>query len=275
MKVRVRWKRRGSGAGEESEAAPQPLLASAGDDPVPQAFVDIHSHILWGMDDGSKSIEESLAMLAIAAENGTTDIVATPHANSRYKFEPPVIAERIAALQQRLPEGLPRIHSGCDFHLNVPNVQDALLHPAKYTINGLSYLMVEFPDLMIPPTSEEILRRLVGAGITPVITHPERNIYLSRDLERLQSWCAMGCLLQITAQSVTDRFGQDAKKSAWTLLKMGMAHVIASDGHDPKNRPPRLDSAWRAVKEDLGEGPARQLLIENPRAIINGRPVRT
>ena len=183
-----------------------------------------------------------------------------------------MIADRIAELRKHLP-GLPRIHAGCDFHLNVPNVDDALLHPKKYTINGLSYLMVEFPDLIIPASSEQILRRLVAAGIIPVITHPERNPYLSRDLERLQSWCATGCLLQVTAQSVTGRFGKDAKQSAWTLLRMGMVHAVASDAHDPQDRSPRLDSAWRAVRQELGEPEAKKLFIENPGAIIQGQPL--
>ena len=267
MKLRLQWKRGGSV--DEPETPPLEPLTS---DPVPQAFVDIHSHILWGIDDGSRSLEESLAMLKIAADNGTSDIVATPHANSQYKFEPSLIADRIAELRKHLP-GLPRIHAGCDFHLNVPNVDDALRHPEKYTINGLSYLMVEFPDIIIPASSEEILRRLVAAGIIPVITHPERNPYLSRDLERLQSWCATGCLLQVTAQSVTGRFGKDAKQSAWTLLRTGMVHAVASDAHDPQDRSPRLDSAWRAVKQELGDPEARKLFIENPGTIIQGQPL--
>src|SRR5258707_3330385 len=96
---------------------------------------EIHSHILWGMDDGAETLEEPLAMLKLAAESGTTDIVATPHANSRYRFQPEVIAERIEAASAGV-SGTPRIHRGCDFHLSFDNVQDAMENPAKYAING-------------------------------------------------------------------------------------------------------------------------------------------
>jgi hypothetical protein len=99
--------------------------------PTRASFVDIHSHVLYGLDDGAKTIEESVAMLAIAEASGTTDIVATPHANSQFEFRPDVVSRRIEELQARTRV---RIHSGCDFHLHVDNIQDALAHPERYTI---------------------------------------------------------------------------------------------------------------------------------------------
>jgi protein-tyrosine phosphatase len=96
--------------------------------------IDIHSHIIYGIDDGSKSRDTSIAMLQMAAEAGTTDIVASPHANGEYEFLPDVIAERIAELQTAVPQI--RIHTGCDFHLSYENVEDCFAHPAKYTIHS-------------------------------------------------------------------------------------------------------------------------------------------
>ena len=279
MKVRIVWTPIGRPAalGNLISGTRQKLIAGARQENVeleapPRALVDIHSHILWGLDDGSRDLSESLAMLEMAYARGTTDIVATPHANYRYKFDSGIIAERVAELRALMPS-FPRIHLGCDFHLNVHNVEDALANPHKYTINGLNYLMTEFPDLIIPTTSEEILRLLIEAGITPVITHPERNQILQGSLERLEEWVSMGCLLQVTGQSLSGGFGRKAQEVAWQLLTDRLVHVIASDAHDTTERPPRLDLAWKAIKHKMGEAVATSLFIDNPSAIIAGRPI--
>src|SRR6266700_1436516 len=107
-------------------------------------MVDIHSHILWGLDDGAETFEESIAMLELAAASGTTDIVATPHANSRYRYQPDVVDQRIVEAAASV-SGKLRIHRGCDFHLSFDNVQDAMENPSKYAIKGGSYILVEFP----------------------------------------------------------------------------------------------------------------------------------
>lgn len=236
-------------------------------------MIDIHSHILWGLDDGARDFEESLAMLRVAAEHGTTDIVATPHANVRYSFQPELVAERIAQLSAA-SSGLPRIHRGCDFHLSYDNIQDALAHPSKYTVNGLVYLLVELAETFIPRSLDEILRRFIVRGIVPVITHPERNPILQRDLARLESWVEFGCAVQVTAQSLGDRFGERAKRSAWKMLKKGLVHAVASDAHDAWDRPPRLDMAREILPADIGESAATLLLVENPAAILTGAPIR-
>jgi len=211
-------------------------------------------------------------MLKMAAESGTTDIVATPHSSSRYKFDPSLVSERVEELRRHFP-ALPKIHTGCDFHLNVMNINDALANPRKYTINGLIYLMVEFPEFQIPTSTEEILQRFIDLGIRPVITHPERNSILQNATERLRDWVAKGCLIQVTAQSLGDRFGKAAKQSAWTLLKDDLVHFLASDAHDTVHRPPRLDDAWQSVQREFGTQTARRLFIDNPRAVILGNPL--
>ena len=111
-------------------------------------MIDIHSHILPGLDDGPESVDESVAMLRIAAEAGTTDIVATPHSNLDYSFDPEQISERIAELSEAAGPA-PHIHRGCDFLLSYDNIQDALANPTRYTINHRGYLLVEFSDLLI------------------------------------------------------------------------------------------------------------------------------
>lgn len=234
-------------------------------------MIDIHSHLLWGLDDGAHTREESAEMLAIAAASGTTDIVASPHSNSEFKFDAALVLEKV--LELRKLENIPRIHCGCDFHLSLENIQDALREPSKYTINGLNYLLVEFADAFIPPSTEEIFRQFVSRGIVPVVTHPERNPLLQGAVARLENWTSMGCLLQVTAQSLTDRFGKAAQQSAWRLLKKGLVHVIASDAHDTVHRPPRLDHARELLSADLGEDMAQLLLVVNPSAVIAGEKV--
>lgn len=232
-------------------------------------MVDIHSHVVWGVDDGSRSLEESLAMLKLAAETGTTDIVATPHSDHEYQYDLEKVTARIAELNQ-LAQGSPYLHRGCDFHMSLDNIQQCLDAPARFTINGLGYLMVEFADNLIPPSTEEIFRRFRGLDIVPVITHPERNPILRQSLDRLERWIEMGCVLQVTAQSLTDRFGKTARQAAWGMLRKGLVHVLASDAHDTEDRPPRLDFAREMVTREISADAAELLLEENPSAVIRG-----
>jgi protein-tyrosine phosphatase len=234
-------------------------------------MIDIHSHVLWGLDDGAGTQEESAAMLEMAFAFGTTDLVVTPHANSEYPFDWELVGEKIANLAKL--ENIPRLHRGCDFHMSFENIQDALRAPSKYTINGLNYLLVEFADSFIPPATEEIFRQFMALGIVPIVTHPERNPILSRSMVRLEKWASMGCLIQVTAQSLTDRFGKSAQDAAWGLLRKGLVHAIASDAHDTVHRPPRLNQAHELLTEQLGEDVANLLLVENPSAVITGGKV--
>src|SRR6202167_5057617 len=112
-------------------------------------MVDIHSHIVFGVDDGAKTIEDSLAMLALAADSGTTDIVATPHSDLRYQFDPDLVGQRIAEMQAAIGDRI-RIHRGCDFHLHFDNIRNCEYDRARFTINGKRYLMVEFAESSIP-----------------------------------------------------------------------------------------------------------------------------
>src|SRR5579884_4171097 len=117
-------------------------------------MIDIHHHLLFGLDDGSPDIDTSAAMAEAAANDGITHVVCTPHANDRYRFDPQTNSERLAALRERV-DGRITLGLGCDFHLSYDNIEDALKNPAKYTINQKNYLLVEFADLMIPASMSE------------------------------------------------------------------------------------------------------------------------
>lgn len=237
-------------------------------------MVDIHAHILPGLDDGPRELGQSLAMLRLAASTGTTDIVATPHASLQFPYDPDVVRARLAELRAAAGDLL-RIHLGCDLQLHYENIREALDHPDRYSINGRGYLLVEFPDLLIARNMDEIFARMREAGLTPIITHPERNWLLHQRLEDLEAWVNQGCTLQVTAQSLLGRFGREARAFAIELLERNLVHFIASDAHDPEDRTPRLDEAWRWLERRYGAEHARILLEENPRAALSGQAVRT
>jgi protein-tyrosine phosphatase len=235
-------------------------------------MVDIHSHILPGLDDGSKTLGDSVAMLKIAAESGTTDIVASPHANLTYTFDPDTITKKIEELTKAAGP-VPRIHRGCDFHLSYDNIQDAIANPAKYTINHKNYLLVEFSDLLIFKNTGEIFDWLVGAGMIPIITHPERNMLLHQRLPELKEWVAKGCLLQVTGLSFLGRFGRRAEQFSKTLMREGLVQIVASDAHDPEDRTPDLAGPFEEVASRFGEAWAERLFETNPRCTLTGDPI--
>jgi protein-tyrosine phosphatase len=233
-------------------------------------MVDIHSHVLWGMDDGSPTIEVSLEMLRMAAEAGTTDIVAAPHSNGEFVYRPEMIDEQIRVLNEKTGTK-PKIHRGCDLHLSYDNIMEALETPAKFSINGNRYLLVECSDLHIAGTMDRVLDQLLGVDLVPIVTHPERNPILQKEMSKLEKWVDLGCLVQVTALSVLGGFGKKAGAAAHKLLADGMVHVIASDAHDPVHRHPKLDEAFRAIGQQYGEGVAKLLFEENPGKIIRGQ----
>ena len=235
-------------------------------------MIDIHSHIIPGVDDGAKTLAESFEMLRIAAQHGTTDIVATPHASIEFRFDEVAVQARLADLREGAGDVI-RIHHGCDFHLTYDNIHDAMLHPAKYTVNGKRYLLVEFSDLVIFRTTDQVFDEFLAQGIVPIVTHPERNPLLRQRLEQLRGWASRGVLMQVTAQSLTGFWGGQAQSFTNTLLEEGMAHVFASDAHDPERRPPILRDAYLEIEDRYGHETAEQLFVETPRAVIEGVPV--
>lgn len=235
-------------------------------------MIDIHSHILPGIDDGAQTLEESLEMLRLAAASGTTDIVATPHSNPEFDFDEARVKELFLALSAKTDQFI-TIHMGCDFNLNYKNISDALRHPRKYAINHTQYLMVELPDLIDLATAHEGLRRLIDIGIMPVITHPERNVCIQKKCGELERWVAEGCLVQVTGQSFFGSFGQRAQAFADKLMGLDLVHFIASDAHDCVDRPPDLSIAHRHIASRYGAERADSLCIYNPAAVLAGDPL--
>lgn len=232
-------------------------------------MVDIHSHILPGLDDGAQTIEESLEMLDIAAASGTTDIVATPHANGEFRFDPERVQQLFHDLSGRKTAAI-RIHLGCDFHLNYDNLLNAIENPAKYTINRHQYLMVELPDLIALAAVKSAINQLIGVGVVPIITHPERNHSLQPELHELDRWTAEGARVQVTAQSLLGRFGPAAQRAADSLMNSNQVHFIASDAHDCIDRTPDLSAAYKYVSASYGAHRADTLFIHNPTATLHG-----
>jgi protein-tyrosine phosphatase len=237
-------------------------------------MIDIHHHLLWDTDDGAKTLDISYAMAKASAADGVTHIVCTPHANSEFPYDRAASEAKVDQLQARLyADGVKlTLGLGCDFHLSYDNIVDAKANPTRYSVNGLGYLMVEVPDYGIPPGLTETFYELQLAGLTPIMTHPERNPTLQTDPARLADWMRGGVLVQVTGDSVTGRMGRKAEKLAHELLKNRWVHFIATDAHNLDSRPPRLSEARKLIAKKYGEDYATAISVTNPLAVFEGKP---
>ena len=237
-------------------------------------MIDIHCHLLPGLDDGADTLETAFDMAEMAIAQGITHVIGTPHASPEYQFIPELVKQRRDELQEQF-EGRLVIASGCDFHLSFENLREIRSAPERFTVNQKNYLLVEFAEFSIPPSLDQALHELQLAGLRPIITHPERHPQLRRINDEFKEWVRMGCLVQVTAQSLLGRFGRKSEESGWDMIRSGVAHFVASDAHDTTDRPPRLDLAFQAVSGRLGEPCAKRLFVENPTAVIVGGRVLT
>jgi protein-tyrosine phosphatase len=235
-------------------------------------MVDLHCHILPGIDDGAKTIEDSLAMAGDAITDGITHVVATPHASSDYPFDYLRVRSACDELRARLAGRL-TLATGCDFHMNHENLVALRRDPRPFCVNQHDYLLVEFNEFSIPPAMDQTLHELQLAGLRPVITHPERNGILRTHPERLEQWIGHGSFLQVTAGSLTGVFGAGAQQDAWTWLTRGFVHFISSDAHNTARRPLKLKFAYDAVAARMGGEVARFYFVDNPLAAFEGRPL--
>jgi protein-tyrosine phosphatase len=238
-------------------------------------MIDIHHHLLWGLDDGSTSIENSVAMARIAVADGITHVVCTPHANGQYAYDPWIVAEKIETLQRTLDDaGIAlKLGRGCDFHMSYDNIQEAKASPTRFSINGRSYLLVELPDYGISHTLTETFYELQLAGLTPILTHPERNATLQADQQRMVEWMRGGLLVQVTAGSILGHMGRQAQRSAHQLLANRWVHFLATDAHNVTSRPPRMREAYEIVAEKYSPEYAHALCVGNPFAAFMGKPL--
>jgi protein-tyrosine phosphatase len=235
-------------------------------------MIDIHCHILADVDDGPKSWDVSEEMCRMAAADGIEHIVATPHANNRYHYDRQCLSQELEHLRQRT-RNVPRLSLGCDFHLSYENIQDVLVRPERYVIEGGRYLLVEFSNYSIPLGVADSFEKMLGIGVIPMITHPERNPILQRAPHQVLEWVELGCGVQITASVLTGEWGETPWRTAQWLLKKDAVHVLATDAHDTKQRPPVLSTARDEVSALCGADVARALVEDNPRAVISGQPL--
>lgn len=239
-------------------------------------MIDLHCHLLPGIDDGPASMAEALALCRHAVAAGITHSVVTPHVHpGRYANDAPSIAVVAASLRRALTEaGIPlAISFSGEVRISpeiLPMVEAGLI-PFHGEWEGRRVMLLEFPHSHIPPGSDRLIRWLQQRGITPLIAHPERNKDVMRDLGRLHEFVAAGCLFQVTAGSLAGRFGGAAQERACDIVLAGWATVLASDAHNLHARPPELAEGLAVAIELVGECAARALVMENPWLIVAKR----
>lgn len=236
-------------------------------------MIDIHCHILPGLDDGPATIEKSLEMCRIAAADGISAIVATPHMlNGMYAVSAEQVLAGAATLNDALDaEGLAlRILPGADVHVD----KDLPRYLSEKKVLTLAdkgkHLMVELPQDVLPAEIADLLFQIQLKGVTPIVSHPERNVEVQRKPEILCGLVERGALLQVTAGSLTGAFGSRAEECGLGLLRRGMAHLVATDAHNAGRRPPRLSEARAVVERELGPEEARAVFEERPARLLAG-----
>jgi protein-tyrosine phosphatase len=233
-------------------------------------MVDVHCHILPGLDDGAADVKESLAMAQAAISDGITHVVGTPHSSAEYKFNYARVRELHQQLQRLIGDRLV-LATGCDFHLNLENLDALREDAARFCINQRNYLLVEFSEYSVPPTTNHTLHGMQLIGLHPVITHPERNGLIQEHPNRLASWVRLGCAVQVTGGSLTGTFGPKAQEDALRWIGDGLVHIVASDAHNTRGRPLKLKPAYEVVRERFGDATAQGLFFDNPMAVFEGR----
>lgn len=236
-------------------------------------FIDIHCHVLPGLDEGSSGVVETEKMLRIAASDGIRGIVATPHIiDGLYNNTKKTIQEAIAGLKGTNDSC--QIYTGAEVRIGrnmLPRIMDGELP----LLNDKRYFLLELPASGSLPVDgvENIVRSLTSNGITPIIAHPERTMAIVNDLSIMERLIKCGALFQVTAMSITGRFDSAIRRHSFTMIKKGYIHAVASDAHDTEYRPPVLSDAYEEVLKNFGEDEARKLFIYNPFKIISGEDI--
>lgn len=230
-------------------------------------MIDLHSHILPELDDGARSLRQSLAMARMSVDSGVTAMAATPHCVDDREME---VREVFLLLREALEESeIPlQLYPGMEI-FGTEDTADLLRKGKLLTLNGSRYPLVEFSFQSDGREETRILKSILRAGYRPVVAHPERYRYIQRDPELMNRWKRMGCLFQVNRGSLLGRFGGMVQDVAFELVKNGFVSVVASDGHSPEIRTTWMQDVRELLTWEFSGELARQLLEENPAAILN------
>ena len=240
-------------------------------------MIDLHCHLLPGIDDGPESLDEAIALAAHAVKSGITYAVVTPHVHiGRYENDLPSIRRDLAKFQAQLDSlKIPlRLGLGGEVRLGA-EIMDLIAEtriPFLGERDGYKILLLEFPHGYIPLGADKFVAWLLKNRIRPLIAHPERNREIMDDVNKLTPFVTMGCMLQLTAGSVEGRFGEHARQRAVDLLRRGWVSVLASDAHNLEHRPPELEPGRRAAAEIIGELESWKLVRDTPLSILGKVP---
>ena len=237
-------------------------------------MIDLHCHILPGVDDGAVTLADAVAMCRLAAADGCTVMVATPH--QRHPSFPDATRDALEAALAELVGALageaPEVRLGAEIRVDSELLGD-LEAPggSGFALAGSRYLLLEFPRAEVGPPPEDVVHELRLEGWRPVIAHPEVLPWL--ETPRLAGLVEHGALLQVTGAAVTGEFGRGPHEKVWELLEDGLVHFVASDSHSPTWRAPGLSKARASIERRLGAAAARLLVEENPAAVLTDTPL--
>lgn len=234
-------------------------------------MIDLHSHILPELDDGSQSLEESLAMARLAVQSGVTVMAATPHCMDD-RVRQVYAAWRL--LREALHDtGIPlKVCLGMEIFGTADTVR--LLREGRlFPLNGSQYPLIEFSFRSTGEEETEILHQVLRAGYRPLVAHPERYGYVREYPELINLWVKMGCLLQINRGSLLGRFGTGAQRMAAELVERGFVTAVATDAHSPRVRTPWMKDIQALLSQEYSQELARELLQRNPQRILKNEPL--
>jgi protein-tyrosine phosphatase len=239
--------------------------------PSPVEMIDLHSHILPGIDDGAQSLDESVTMARVASADSIAQLVSTPHSagwNGAWKNPPTGVKE----LQEELTRHAIqlRVLPGLEVRIDLDTPAEAR-DGQVMTLNHSRYLLVELPFDHYPPYVEHVLFELQVSGLVPILAHPERCSIFASNPETLFHLVERGVLVQVTAASIAGEFGPAVQAFTRVLLEHRLAHVIASDAHSARLRPPVLSDAVRIAAGWIGDQEATAMVTTVPRAIVEDR----
>lgn len=229
-------------------------------------MIDLHCHILPGLDDGSGSIEESLEMARVAAEEGVRTIVATPHCliGGARDVKTGVMLLRELLQEEDIPL---RLYPGMEI-FGTYDTARLLRENRLLTLNGSRYPLIEFSFHTDGEEETDILENVIRAGYQPLVAHPERYDYICYNPKLANRWKKMGCLFQVNRGSLLGRFGEEAQQMGMELVQRGFATVVATDAHSPRMRTPRVRDVHRLLSRAVSPFAAELLLGSNPQRIL-------